>query len=155
MARTIESRLSPSTRKFAIVAARWNEFVGKQLVEGAERAFRKHALVADVVWVPGTWEIPSTALVLAERGYSGVVAVGCILQGATIHASQLSNQVAAALSEISLKTGVPVTWGVLTCDTQEEAIERAGMKLGNKGEEAANAAIEMASVIGQIADQEP
>jgi 6,7-dimethyl-8-ribityllumazine synthase len=105
----------------------------------------------EVVWVSGSWEIPIAALASAKSGVDGVVCVGCILQGATIHAQQLSNGVAAALGELTLRTGVPMTWGVLTCATQEEAIERAGMKLGNKGEEAAFAALEMASVQAQLA----
>lgn len=151
MARTIEGVMDAQGKRFAIVAARWNEYVVKQLLEGAERAFRAHGLQSpDVAWVPGTWEVPMAALEFAKQGFDGVVCLGCILQGATIHATQLSNGVSAAIADISLKTGVPVTWGVLTCSTQEEAIERAGMKLGNKGEEAALAAIEMASVTEQI-----
>ena len=151
MARTIEPQMTATGKRFAIVAAQWNEFVVKQLLEGARRAFRTHDLPEpDIAWVPGTWEIPSAALEFAKAGFDGVVCLGCILQGATIHAAQLSNGVAAALADISLRTSVPITWGVLTCSTQEEAIERAGMKLGNKGEEAALAAIAMASVTEQI-----
>lgn len=100
----------------------------------------------DVVWVSGSWEIPIAGLAAAQSGVDGVVCIGCILQGATTHAQQLSNGVSAALCDLTIRTGVPMTWGVLTCATQEEAIERAGMKLGNKGEEAALAAIEAASV---------
>ena len=143
--------MSAKDRKFAIVASRWNEFITKQLVEGAQQAFRMHGLdEPDIAWVPGTWEIPVAAAQFVSKGYDGVVCVGCILQGATVHATQLSNQVAAALADLALRSRVPVTWGVLTCETQEEAIERAGMKLGNKGEEAALAAIEVASVKEQI-----
>jgi 6,7-dimethyl-8-ribityllumazine synthase len=104
----------------------------------------------DLVWVSGSWEIPIAALAAAQSGVSGVVCVGCILQGATTHAQQLSNGVAAALGGLTIKTGIPMTWGVLTCATPEEAIERAGMKLGNKGEEAALAAIEAASVRAKL-----
>ncbi|MCW5945699.1 MAG: 6,7-dimethyl-8-ribityllumazine synthase [Fimbriimonadales bacterium] len=146
----IEGQLDASGGKFYIVAARWNEFVVKELVAGAERAFRMHGGSAEVVWVPGTWEIPVAALSISKSGADAIVCVGCILQGATTHAQQLSNFVAAALVDISTRTGIPITWGVLTCATQEEAIERAGMKLGNKGEEAANAAIEMASLASQL-----
>lgn len=144
----IEGKLDASGKHFYIVASRWNEFVVKELVVGAERAFRMHGGTAEVVWVPGTWEIPVTALSLirSQNGADAIVCVGCILQGATIHAQQLSNMVASSLIDISARTGVPITWGVLTCATQEEAIERAGMKRGNKGEEAALAAIEMASL---------
>lgn len=149
--RVVEGSMNAGGKRFAIVASRWNEFVTKQLVEGAQRAFRMHgAQDPDIAWVAGTWELPIAAAQFASKGCDGVVCVGCILQGATIHAAQLSNCVAAALADLSLRTGVPISWGVLTCDTQEEAIERAGMKLGNKGEQAAVAAIELASVKEQI-----
>jgi 6,7-dimethyl-8-ribityllumazine synthase len=95
------------------------------------------------------WSLEA-ALAAAESGVSGVVSIGCILQGATTHAQQLSTGVASALSDLTLRPGVPRTWGVLTCATQEEAIERAGRKLGNKGEEAALAAIEAASVRAKL-----
>ncbi len=146
----IEAKLDASRGEFFIVAARWNEFVVRELVAGAERAFRMNGGSAKVVWVPGTWEIPIAALELARSGADAIVCVGCILQGATTHAQQLSNVVAAALADIAARTGVPVTWGVLTCATQDEAIERAGMKLGNKGEEAARSAIEMADLRARI-----
>lgn len=143
--------MDASGLRFAVVASRWNEFVVDRLVEGAQRAFRMHGdPEVEVVWVPGSWEIPIAALSAARAGFDGVVCVGCILQGATTHAQQLSNGVASALGELTLRTGVPMTWGVLTCATQEEAIARAGMKLGNKGEEAALAAIEAASVQAQL-----
>lgn len=148
MNRQIEGRLNAEGKRFAIVASLWNEHITKQLVEGALRAFRMCGNDdVQVVWVPGTWEIPVAALKLAQSGIEGIVSIGCILQGATIHASQLSNQVCAAVSEVSIKTRVPITWGILTCDTQEEAIERAGMKLGNKGEEAALALVETVSAL--------
>jgi len=147
----VEASMDASGMRFAIVASRWNEFVTERLVEGALRAFRMHGEPAvDVVWVSGSWEIPIAALSAAESGASGVVCIGCILQGATTHAQQLSNGVAAALGDLTVRTGVPMTWGVLTCATQEEAIERAGMKLGNKGEEAALAAVEAASIRAKL-----
>ena len=143
--------MDASGLRFAVVASRWNEFVTERLVDGALRAFRTHGdPEVEVVWVPGTWEVPIAALSAAQVGVDGIVCIGCILQGATTHAQQLSNGVAAALSDLTLRTGVPMTWGVLTCATQEEAIERAGMKLGNKGEEAALAAIEAASVRAKL-----
>lgn len=143
----VEASMDASGKRFAVVASRWNEFVVESLVEGALRAFRMHGEPeVQVVWVPGSWEIPGAALAAINAGFDGVACVGCILQGATTHAQQLSNGVAAALGELTIRTGTPVTWGVLTCETQEEAIERAGMKLGNKGEEAALAAIEAASI---------
>jgi 6,7-dimethyl-8-ribityllumazine synthase len=146
-----EARLGKVGGHYAIVASRWNDFVTERLVEGAKRVLEMHGVDSlDIIWVPGTWEIPSVAMAAVEKGCEGVVCVGCILQGATIHASQLSNQVAAAVSSISQRTGVPIGWGVLTCDTQEEAIERSGMKMGNKGEEAARAVLQSVSVIKQV-----
>lgn len=143
--------MDASGKRFAIVASRWNELVTNELVAGAQRAFRMHGgEEVDVAWVPGTWEIPVAAAEFVRKGCDAVVCVGCILQGATIHASQLSNQVAASIADLSLTSRVPITWGVLTGDTQEEALERAGMKLGNKGEEAARAAIEAVSVKERI-----
>ncbi|KAA0225058.1 6,7-dimethyl-8-ribityllumazine synthase [Fimbriimonadia bacterium ATM] len=147
----IEGIRSAEGIKAAVIASRWNEYVVNMLVEGAKRAFRMAGgTVPEIIWVPGTWEIPIAARSAALADYDVIVCVGCILEGATIHAQQLSNSVAAALSELALSTGKPITWGILTCSTQDEAIERAGMKLGNKGEEAANAAIEMASVVRQV-----
>ena len=147
----IEASMDASGLRFAVIASRWNEFVTERLVDGALRAFRMHGdPEVEVVWVPGTWEVPIAALSAAQVEVDGIVCIGCILQGATTHAQQLSNGVAASLSDMTLRTGVPMTWGVLTCATQEEAIERAGMKLGNKGEEAALAAIEAASVRAKL-----
>ncbi len=144
--------MSGAGRRFVIVASRFNEMITNALVEGANRALRMHGVnEVTEIWVPGSWEIPLAAKKAAESRPAAIIAVGCILQGATIHASQLSNQVAAAVCDIALKTGVPITWGVLTCATQQEAMERAGMKLGNKGEEAARAAIELASALERIA----
>ncbi|MCH8275619.1 MAG: 6,7-dimethyl-8-ribityllumazine synthase [Armatimonadetes bacterium] len=151
MAQTIEGRMTAAGKRFTVIASRWNEFVTRQLVDGALRALRQNgAQEPDVVWVPGTWEMPIAAARAAQSGADAVICVGCILQGATGHARQLSNLVAGALADLSLRAKVPVTWGVLTCETQEQAIERAGMKLGNKGEQAALAAIEITSVIEQV-----
>lgn len=152
MPKIIEGKLKATGKKYAIVASRWNEFITKQLVEGALRAFRMHGGDENVqiVWVSGAWEIPVAVRRLVEDKVDAIVCVGCILQGATVHASLLSQQVMASLVEISIKTGIPITYGILTCATQEEAIERAGLKQGNKGEEAARAAIEMVSVLEQV-----
>ncbi len=139
----VEAVLRAEGLRIPIVAARWNEFITERLAEGAQRALRMHGLDdPEVFWVSGTWEVPVLAHSLIEDGVDAVVCVGCILQGQTIHAQQLSNSVAAALSDLALRTGVPVTWGILTCATQDAALERAGMKHGNKGEQAALAALE-------------
>ncbi len=147
--------MDASGKRFAVVVSRFNEWVTKQLLEGALDELKRHgAVVSEVVHVPGTWEIPPAVVALAERSPKdrphAVVALGCILQGATIHARLLAEDVAKALMSIQAERGIPVAWGVLTPDSEEQAIERAGLKLGNKGREAALAAIEMASLTEQL-----
>lgn len=141
--------------RFAIVVSRWNEFITKELLAGALNEFERHgAKNVEVIHVPGTWEIPVAVQCLLNRTGStrpqAVAALGCILQGATTHAALLAGDVAAALMRIQVENSVPVTWGVLTPENPEQAVERSGMKLGNKGREAALAAIEMADVLRQI-----
>lgn len=137
--------------RFAIVASRWNEAIVGQLVEGAIDEFQRHGDPSvDVFWVPGTWEIPYVASRLVARGKDdspdAIVVLGCILQGATAHATMLASDVSSAIMQIQLDSGVPIAWGILTPETPDQAFERSGMKLGNKGREAAVAAIEMASL---------
>lgn len=148
----IEGTMSAQGKAFAIVVSRWNELVTKELLEGAVETLRRHGVDdPTVVHVPGTWEIPVAAKALLETGtMSGVIALGCILQGQTTHAQLLSGDVGSALMRLQTEYGVPISWGILTPDTQEQALERAGLKHGNKGREAALAAIEMASVVASI-----
>ncbi len=138
--------------RIAVIVSRWNELVTKELLEGAVDQLRLCGNVdPTVVWVPGTWEIPPTARALATSGDTdGIVALGCILQGATPHARMLAEDVSSSLMELQNATGIPVSWGVLTPETQEQAYERAGLKLGNKGREAALACVEMVKVLRQI-----
>lgn len=140
-------------KRFAIVVSRWNEFATKQLLEGALDEFARCGdPEVEVFHVPGTWEIPVVAAALAQREANrpdGIVALGCILQGATGHAGQLAHDVSAALMELMEDGDIVVTWGIITPENQEQAIERSGMKLGNKGREAALAAIEVASLLSQ------
>jgi 6,7-dimethyl-8-ribityllumazine synthase len=147
--------MESSGKRFAVVVSRWNEFVTKQLLDGAVDEFARHgAQDVEVVWVPGTWEIAPAVVALCEREPSkrpdAVAALGCILQGATVHAQLLAKEVSEALMRIQTERGLPVAWGVLTPDDKEQALERAGMKLGNKGREAALAAIEMASLTEKL-----
>lgn len=147
--------MDASKKRFAVIVSRFNEYVTKPLAEGAMDELRRHgAEVSELIHVPGTWEIPVAATALLDRPEEerphGIVALGCILQGATIHAQLLAQDVGEALARLQTERGIPITWGVLTPDSQEQAIERAGMKLGNKGREAALAAIEMASVVDQL-----
>jgi 6,7-dimethyl-8-ribityllumazine synthase len=139
-------------RRFAIVASRWNELVVKELVEGAKETF--HAAGADEVievWVPGAWEIPVACQALIEaHQVDGIAALGCILQGQTTHAQLLAGDVGGALMSMQTNLGTPIAWGILTPDTQDQALDRAGLKYGNKGREAASSCIEMASLLEML-----
>ena len=148
----IQGSLCGKGRKIGIIVSRWNELVTKQLLEGALDQLK---LCGDpevlVVHVPGTWELPFAAQVIVKEGVvEGIVALGCILQGATPHAQMLASDVSSALMTLQNETSVPIGWGVLTPETQEQAYERAGLKLGNKGREAAMACLEMVSLVEQI-----
>jgi len=141
-------------KRFGVIVSRWNELITKELLDGALEALKKHGEPeVEVVHVPGTWEIPVVARSMLSRNNNrpnAIAALGCILQGQTPHAKLLSSDVGAALMQLQVETGVPISWGILTPDTQEQALERAGLKHGNKGREAALAAIEMANVVERI-----
>jgi 6,7-dimethyl-8-ribityllumazine synthase len=140
-------------KRIAIVVSRWNELVTKELLEGALSELERFgATEVEVVHVPGTWEMPLAirALIAREARPDAVIALGCILQGQTPHAKLLGADVASALMSLQIEHKIPVAWGVLTPETLEQALDRAGMKHGNKGREAAQAAIEMASVLSQV-----
>lgn len=142
-----------SKKRVAIVVSRWNEFVTKELLEGSlDELARLGVGKVQTVWVPGTWEIPPVCrrLSQATEKPDAIIALGCILQGQTSHAGLLGGDVSSALMSLQTSTGIPIAWGVLTPDNAEQAIDRAGMKHGNKGREAALAAIEMINVLEQI-----
>jgi len=147
---TRESQLDSTGMKFAVVVARFNAFITERLLAGATDALRRTgALAADIeiVRVPGAFELPTAAKMLAESGkYSALVAIGCLLRGDTAHYDVIVNEVTRGIGEVTLATGVPIGFGVLTCDTLEQAIDRAGLKMGNKGFEAALAALELAAL---------
>ena len=150
--RVIEGHLTDPGGRFCIVAARWNEFIVSRLVAGCEDAFRRHGIDTDarvdLVWVPGSYEIPLIAKKAAESGkYSAVVALGAVIRGSTLHFDLVASEVAKGLAHAMMDSGVPVLFGVLTTDTIEQAVERAGTKAGNKGFEAGVSAIEMASLV--------
>lgn len=145
--------MDASGKRFAIVVSRWNELVTKELLAGALDELRRFGNPeVEVVHVPGTWEMPPVvrALLARDPKPAGVIALGCILQGQTPHAKLLGADVGGALMSLQTEFGVPVAWGVLTPDSQEQALDRAGMKFGNKGREAAQAAIEVASVLESL-----
>jgi 6,7-dimethyl-8-ribityllumazine synthase len=151
----IEGDLSAHGMRFAIVAARWNAVITDRLLQGALDALhRSGAAKADIqiVRVPGAWEIPSAARTLAEsKHYNAIVTLGCLLRGETAHYEAIYTEVARGIGQSQQETGVPHAFGVLTCETLEQALDRAGVKAGNKGFEAAIAAIEMASINRKLA----
>jgi 6,7-dimethyl-8-ribityllumazine synthase len=149
--KTFEGHLIGSGLKVAIVVARFNEFITSKLLGGAEDGLRRHGVEEEnvtVAWVPGAFELPLIAKKLAETGkYDAVITLGTVIRGATTHYDYVCNEAAKGVSKASLSTGVPVVFGVLTTETIEQAIERAGTKAGNKGYEAAVTAIEMSNLL--------
>lgn len=140
-------------KKIAIVLARWNELVVNRLLEGAlDEIARSGAAVSKIVQVPGSWEIPVAVKTIldAKDRPDAIVALGCILQGETPHARLLGADVAGALMGLQVEYKTPIAWGVLTPDTVEQALDRSGMKHGNKGREAALSAIEMIDLLGKL-----
>lgn len=141
-------------KRFAIVVSRWNELVTKELLDGALDELAAHGDPAvEIVQVPGTWEmVPAVRAIVTrkQKRPHAVLALGCILQGQTTHAKLLGADVSSGLMSLQAEHGTPIAWGVLTPDTMEQALERAGMKHGNKGREAALAAIEMSSLLENL-----
>lgn len=154
--RDTEGKLDARGGKFAIVVSRFNSFITERLLEGALHALRQCGAATDditVVHVPGAFEIPAAARQLAKtRQYNAVVCIGCLLRGGTLHYEVIANEVTRGVGQSAQETGVPHAFGVLTCDTLEQAIDRAGLKAGNKGFEAGLAAVEMASLRDAIAE---
>ncbi len=155
MPQTLEGHLDARNLRIAFVAGRFNDFITRPLLAGALDALRRHGGDTDsatVAWVPGAFEIPIVAKRLAETGdYDAVVALGAVIRGATPHFDHVAGQAASGLMSASMDTGVPVVFGILTVESIEQAIERAGTKAGNKGAEALMAAVETANVLRQIA----
>ena len=154
MAKTIEGDFSATTARFTIVATRFNGFIVESLVSGALDALRRHGVGDNnitVVRIPGAFEMPLVARKIAEQGGSdAIIALGAVIRGATAHFEYVAGQCAAGLAAVSRETGIPVAFGVLTTDTIEQAIERAGTKSGNKGADAAMTALEMVSLLRNI-----
>jgi len=143
--------LSGSDLRIAVVVSRFNEDVTKRLLRGALGALKEHGVEdPDVFWVPGSLELPVTALALAERGgHDAIVCLGCVIRGETYHFELVADQAAAGVMQVQLDTGVPVAFGVLTTDDKDQALARSGPK-NNKGVDAAEAAIEMANLLRAI-----
>jgi 6,7-dimethyl-8-ribityllumazine synthase len=147
----------PEGAKFAIVGSRFNAFIVERLIEGAVDALVRHGARADsitVVRVPGSWEIPLVCRRLAKSGkLDAIVSVGAVIRGATPHFDHVANEVSKGVAQAALDSGVPISFGVLTTDSIEQAVERAGTKAGNKGFDAAMAAIEMVTLGKQLSQQ--
>jgi 6,7-dimethyl-8-ribityllumazine synthase len=140
--------------KFAVVISRFNEFITNKLLSGAEDALKRHGVkenAVDVAWTPGSFEIPLVARKMAEAGkYNAVICLGAVIKGGTPHFDYIASEVTKGIAQTGLESGVPVIYGVITADTLEQAIERAGTKMGNAGFAAAETAIEMANLMKSI-----
>lgn len=151
----IEGDLSANGMRFAIVVARWNAVITDRLLQGSLDGLKRSGTMAkdiEIVRVPGAWEIPSAARTLAEtKRFDAIITLGCLLRGETAHYEAIYTEVARGIGQAQQETGVPHAFGVLTCETLEQALDRAGVKAGNKGFEAAIAAIEMVSIQQKIA----
>jgi len=154
--KTIEGSLQVQNARFCLVVARWNSFVVEHLLEGAVDVLKRHgAQESDltVVRVPGAFEMPVLLEKVAAQGkYDAIIALGAVIRGGTPHFEYVAGEAVKGMAQVSLKHGVPISFGVLTVDTIEQAIERAGTKAGNKGAEAAVSAIEMVNVLRQLED---
>lgn len=152
--RVFEGFLKGEGLRFGIVASRFNEFIGSKLLAGAQDCLTRHGVAAgdvDVAWVPGAFEIPLTAQRMARsKNYDALICVGAVIRGATPHFEYVAGEVTKGIAQVQLDTGVPVMLGVLTTETIEQAVERAGAKAGNKGWDAALSALEMANLLRRL-----
>ncbi|HIZ28790.1 MAG TPA: 6,7-dimethyl-8-ribityllumazine synthase [Candidatus Adamsella sp.] len=150
----IQGNLVAQDDKYAIVIARFNDFIGSKLLEGCVDALKRHGVEdenIEVIWVPGAFEIPLVAKKLAKSSkYSAVITLGAVIKGSTPHFDYVSAEVSKGVAQVALQSDIPVIFGVLTTDNIEQAIERAGTKAGNKGADAAKTAIEMVNLIKEL-----
>ena len=154
MIKKIEGNLNAQGKKYVLAASRFNEFITNKLVEGAIDCLTRHGAVAadiSVVWVPGAFELPLIAEKLANsKKYDAVVCLGAVIKGETPHFDYVANEAAKGIAQVSMSSGKPVIFGVITADSLEQAIERAGTKAGNKGWDAALSAIEMSDLLTKL-----
>lgn len=154
MSKIIQGHLSAENKKFGIVVGRFNEFISNKLLTGAIDCIVRHQGSEEnitTVWVPGSFEIPLTAKKMVEKGeYDSVICLGAVIRGATPHFDYIAAEVSKGIANVGLDAGVPVIYGIITSDTIEQAIERAGTKAGNKGWDAALTAIEMADLMNKL-----
>jgi len=151
MAKIIEGKLKADGKRFGILVSRFNEFITKRLLDGALDCIQRHGgsdKDIEIVWVPGSFEIPTIAMNMAKsKKYDVILCLAAVIRGGTVHFEYVAAEVTKGVAQVSLQTGMPVIYGVLTCDTIEEAVERAGTKHGNKGWQAALSGIEMANLM--------
>jgi 6,7-dimethyl-8-ribityllumazine synthase len=153
MGKTIEGNLTATGLKFGIIVSRFNEIVSKGLLDGAMDCLKRHGAsedAIDVVWAPGAFEIPIIAKKMATKKYSALICLGAVIRGGTPHFEYVASEASKGIAKVSMDSGVPVIFGILTTDNLEQALERAGAKPGNKGFAAALSAMELANVMGQI-----
>ena len=153
MGKTIEGKLDATGLKFAVLVSRFNDLVSKGLLDGALDCLKRHGAsedMIDVIWAPGAFEMPLMAKKLAAKKYNAVICLGAVIRGGTAHFEYVASEVAKGVAKVSMDSGVPVIFGILTTDNLEQALERAGAKPGNKGFSAALSAIESANVLSQI-----
>ena len=154
MPRELHGQLTVDRQRFALLVSRFNEFITSKLLSGAIDTLKRHGCDEDnitCVYVPGSFELPFVAGKLAETGaYDAVICLGCVIRGQTPHFEYIAAEVAKGIAQVGLTSGVPTTFGVITADTLEQAVERAGSKAGNKGADAARSAIELVNLLTQL-----
>lgn len=154
MTKIIEGKLTAKGKRFGVVVSRFNELISAQLLAGTQDCLTRHECKAEditAVWVPGSFEIPLVAKKMAgSKKYDAVICLGTVIRGGTPHFDYISAEVSKGVAQVGLETGLPVIFGIITADTIEQALERAGTKAGNKGWDAALSAIEMVNLIGKI-----
>ncbi len=153
MARVFEGKLIGDGQRFGIVVSRFNEFITNKLLAGCLDTLTRHEVdpnAIDIAWVPGAFEMPLAAQKMAARDYDAVICLGAVIRGATPHFEYVSAEVTKGIAQVGLNSGTPVIYGIITADTIEQAIERAGTKAGNKGSDAAITAIEMVNLFKQL-----
>ncbi|MFQ5862332.1 MAG: 6,7-dimethyl-8-ribityllumazine synthase [Candidatus Brocadiales bacterium] len=154
MGETYQGDLTGTGKVFCLVVSRFNEFITRKLLEGAQDCLLRHGVKEDdidVCWVPGSFEIPSAALLLARtKRYNAIVCLGAVLRGQTPHFEYVASEASKGIAQVGLETGVPTLFGVITAETLEHAVDRAGTRSGNRGAEAAKDAIEMANLFERL-----
>jgi|SRR5665647_361511 len=153
MAKIFEGKLIGDKQRFGIVVTRFNEFITSKLLSGCLDTLTRHGVDPDnidIAWVPGAFEIPLVAQKMVQKNYDAVICIGAVIRGATPHFDFIAGEVTKGIAQVGLNSGVPVIFGVITTDTIEQAIERAGTKSGNKGSDAAITALEMVNLLSEI-----